>query len=71
MSKVKKYKNIALCNLSHAELASEFNFKNVNSFRCSSKFGVYMNGIDRLLSVGISVGKEMAKRDIVEQLNKK
>ena len=71
MSKVKKYKNIALCDLSHADLANEFNFKNVNSFRCSSKFSVYMNGIDHLLSIGINAGREMAKREIVEQLNSK
>jgi hypothetical protein len=65
---IDKYPNIKACGISVRDIASSFNFKDHDSFRHSSKFPIYMSGLDRVLGRGIEVGKELAKREIVESL---
>ncbi len=45
-----KYQNIKYAKLSHKQIAKAFGFKNVNSFRCSSAFKRYMDGIETILN---------------------
>ena len=45
-----KYPNIRKHKLTHAKIAKAFGFKNVNSFRCSSAFKRYMEGLDKILA---------------------
>ena len=66
-----KYPNIKACGISVRDIASKFNFKDHDSFRHSSKFHVYMNGLNEVLGDAIVVGKEMAKKEIVESLQTK
>lgn len=63
-----KYPNIKACGISVRDIASKFNFKDHDSFRHSSKFHVYMNGLNEVLGDAILVGKELAKKEIVESL---
>lgn len=48
--KPKKYPTIRKHKLTHEKISKAFGFKNVNSFRCSSAFKRYMNGIETILN---------------------
>jgi len=45
-----KYPNIKAAKLSHVQIAKAFNYKNVNSFRCSSAHKRIMQGIENILN---------------------
>ena len=45
-----KYTNIKAAKLSHTQIAKAFNYKNVNSFRCSSAHKRIMQGIENILN---------------------
>lgn len=45
-----KYPNIRKHKLTHEKISKAFGFKNVNSFRCSSAFKRYMEGIETILN---------------------
>lgn len=46
-----KYPNIKKQKLSHAQIAKAFDYKNVNSFRCSSAHKRIMKGIENILEL--------------------
>lgn len=46
-----KYENIKRAKLSHKKIAEIFGYKNVNSFRFSSKHKIVMQGINEALRI--------------------
>ena len=46
-----KYEFIKKYGLSHAKLSKLFGYKNVNSFRCSTKHEIIMKAIDEILKL--------------------
>lgn len=49
-----KYDNIKSLKLSHKEIAKTFNYKTVESFRCSSAHKRIMNGVNNILEMALN-----------------